>query len=323
LKPRTFRIGTWNTQGSSGRNTYNKSFLKVPLAEDIMFVEKLDILILTKTHTDRFTCSNNSLTLAQTGSSTASAGIAILAPNNGSWSASETHKLIPGHAIISKLSHSISRESFWLLAIYRDISSSPGLTSIQTLRNFYSSLSLELVKTILHIQTSEIWTGCVAAGDWNLTKHNDDRDPPKPADKMTLKHFTNIKTLCLMTDAARPGPLPSLWSCRKKNAHGTSSSRIDRIYRPLIGWNSSNPTSIPTNWSDHNLVHCTLTVCSPAVQTAKPAPRMPDPKYLNRKFWNKSLDLYKKLTENPIALEPWVAMKKELLRLSIASSQKI
>jgi hypothetical protein len=195
-----------------------------------MFIEKLDLLILTETHTDNLICSNRTLALAQTGSGTVSAGVAILAANNGSWSADKTHILIPGHAILSKLSHSISRESFWLLAVYGDISGTTKLTSVQALRKFYSDLSIKLIETILHLQNTEAWTGCLAAGDWNLTEHDDDRDPPKPTDIATKGHFANIRTLCLMTDAAGPGPLPSLWSYRKRNAHGYTASRLDRIY---------------------------------------------------------------------------------------------
>jgi hypothetical protein len=292
LKPRTFRIGTWNTQGSSRKNANNKTYRKLPLAEDIMFVEKLDLLILTETHSDNLICLNKTLALTQTGSGSATASVAILAANNGSWSTEETHILTPGHAILSKLSHSISRETFWLLAVYGNISSSPELTSVQTLRKFYSNLLTKLIETILLIQTNETWTSCIAAGDWNLTEHENDRDPPKPTDIATLKHFKDIKSLCLMTDAAGPDPLPSLWSCRRKNTHRYTSSRLDRIYRPLIGWLSANPTSIPTNWSDHNIVHCTLTVRSPSIQTAKPAPRMPDLKHLSRKFWKTTLNLY-------------------------------
>jgi hypothetical protein len=320
LKPRTFCVGTWNMQGSNGRDKTRRTYKKLPLAEDIMFVKKLSLLILTETHSEQLNTSHKTAILAQTGSGQ-TAGIAILAPNNSSWSTNKTYILIPGHAILTKLSHSISRETFWLLAIYGNISNSTKLTSTQTLRKFYSNLSQELTLSILDIQTTEPWPSCIAAGDWNLTEHSEDRDPPKPTDTCTKKHFANIKTLCLMTNAAGPGPMPSLWTYRKKNAHGITSSRLDRIYRPLIGWTSSNPTSIPTNWSDHNIMHCTMVVKSPTVQTAKPAPRMPDIKNLTKPFWRASLDSYRTLISQPIGLKPWVDMKTNLLKLGMKTAQ--
>jgi hypothetical protein len=220
-----------------------------------MFVEKLDLLILTETHSDLLLTSRRTTVLAQTGKGP-TAGVAILAPNNGSWTTDKTLVLIPGHTLLSKLSHSISRETFWVLAVYGDISSSDSLTSKQTLRKFYSKLSREFILAILNLQNDETWPGCIAASDWNMTEHENDRDPPRELDAQTKKHFADIKSLCLMADAAGSGPLPSLWTYRKKNAYMTSSSRIDRIYAPLDGWTSSHPTSIPTNWSDHNAMFC-------------------------------------------------------------------
>jgi hypothetical protein len=54
-----------------------------------MFIEKIDLLILTETHSDCLTNSRKTLTLAQSGAGTSSARVAILAQNNGSWSADQ------------------------------------------------------------------------------------------------------------------------------------------------------------------------------------------------------------------------------------------
>jgi hypothetical protein len=56
-----------------------------------------------------------------------------------------------------------------------------------------------------------------------------------------------------------------------------------------------------------------MTVKAPSVQTAKPALRMPDEKYLTKSFWDDVLSAYATLTEQPISLGPWTDLKKLML----------
>jgi hypothetical protein len=84
LKPRTFKIGMWNICSMIGHDRTNKQYHKYPIAEDLMFIEKIDILVLTETHTNDLLPTLKTSVLTQTGLTAACAGTAILAPNNSS-----------------------------------------------------------------------------------------------------------------------------------------------------------------------------------------------------------------------------------------------
>src|ERR1700745_2094512 len=113
-----------------------------------MSVEKIDILVLTETHSLELTPPRSTLVLAQTGTRAASGGVAILARNDGSWLSSDTTTLIPGHAIITKITHRKSTEAFWVLGVYADISDS--LTSLLT---FYETLRFRILDHVSDLQT--------------------------------------------------------------------------------------------------------------------------------------------------------------------------
>jgi len=53
LKNRTFQIGMWNTRGKTLYQPGCAPVDKVSIAKDIMSVEGIDLLVLTKTHTDK------------------------------------------------------------------------------------------------------------------------------------------------------------------------------------------------------------------------------------------------------------------------------
>ena len=120
LKRRAFRIGTWNTRGKtdpSGGSKFNT-------AKMIMRLEKVDVLVITETHSkeDSPPYARGLKVLAHTGVSGNRAGVAICALDTGVWSCASSEVLIPGHAIICKLYHSVSTESFRILGVYGDIS---------------------------------------------------------------------------------------------------------------------------------------------------------------------------------------------------------
>ena len=203
LKNRTFRVSTWNTRGKTMVKPGLALVNKVTTAEDIMSVESIDLLVLTETHTDKahpVTTSRRHVVLAQTGISTASAGVAILAPNNGSWSCLEALTIVPGHAILAQLNHHCSTETFWLLAVYGDVSS--GHASLLT---FYTELRNFLANFAYSPEHSASWSGCLAAGDWNAIEYPKDRTPPAVPTTLCNKitaTFRHIKSLCHLQDAA-------------------------------------------------------------------------------------------------------------------------
>jgi len=121
LKKRCFRIGTWNSRGKSGPSNLSK----FATAKMIMRLEKVDVLVLTETHsTDDSPPSVRGLNvLSHTGVGANRAGVAICALDNGHWSCHSSTVLVPGHALICELYNSVSTESFNLLGVYGDISS--------------------------------------------------------------------------------------------------------------------------------------------------------------------------------------------------------
>ena len=204
LKDRTFRIGTWNSRGKVMAKPGLAPVNKITATKDIMSVESINLLVLTETHTDKahpVMTSRRHTILVQTGISTASTGVAILAPNDGSWSCLEALTIVPGHAVLAQLNHCHSTETFWLLAVYGDVSS--GHASLLT---FYQELHNFLADFVYSPERSATWSGCLAAGDWNAVEHPNDRAPP--AAPTTARNnikctFTHVKSLCHLQDAAR------------------------------------------------------------------------------------------------------------------------
>jgi hypothetical protein len=203
LKKHAFRIGTWN-MCSQTSSLDGKRYSKTIYAEDIMFLEKVDLLILTETHAESLSVSNKSTILAQTGISTSRAGVSIIAPNNGGWSSDSTCVLVLGYAVITRVSHSVSRESFWLLAVYGNMNA-VTTGSHESLLSFYSELLTALTDFILDQDHFGLWNSCVAARDWNFVEHDTDRNPPRvplQTNKLIRQAFKDIKMLCLFADCA-------------------------------------------------------------------------------------------------------------------------
>jgi len=319
LKDRTFKVRTWNSRGKVMAKPGLPLVNKVTMAEDIMSVEGIDLLVLTETHTDKahpVITSRRHVVLAQSGKTTTSARVAILAPNDGSWSCLQALTIVPGHALLAQLNHRHSTETFWLLAIYADMSGRHAslLTFYTELRNFLADLAYSP-------EHSASWTGCLATGDWNAVKHPDDRAPrERPlASYRAVRHaLTHVKSLCHLQDAAGPnaGPQGHTFS-------GTGlapwTSRLDRIYYPLDSWWASKPTVISTLWSDHKLVWAECGITAPRVQIAKAAPRLPDTNELakNQDFWGPVLEKYNTLASGAVTLEAWMAFKKDVLTLGL------
>ena len=171
LKPRAFKIGTWNMNGLQGLDGTRK----LPLAEDLLVVEHLDLLLLTETHSSdlELSVSNKVKYLA---ASTAPilpgqhprAGITLIAANDGSWSSHDFTDIVPGYAFMTRLSHSRSTESFWFLGVYGN--NSGDLTSLTTMYRTVADSILDLIGTL----PPNSWHGCIAAGDWNFVTHPSD-----------------------------------------------------------------------------------------------------------------------------------------------------
>ena len=127
LKPRSFNIGTWNMNGLTGR-TGTTSYHKVPHLADLFSITNLDLLLVTETHcsndpfpdSSKFSILANSTRVAD--HSRPSAGVALLARKDGSWTCEEFIDIIPGYAILVSIRHSHSAEIFWILGIYGDTS---------------------------------------------------------------------------------------------------------------------------------------------------------------------------------------------------------
>ena len=176
LRKRAFRIGTWNTRGKtdpSGGSKFNT-------AKMVMKLEKVDILVITETHTkeDSPPHVRGLKVLAHTGISGNRAGVAICALDTGVWNCTSSEVLIPGHAVVCELYHSVSTESFRILGVYGDISDYSA--RIGFYQNLYNKLSDYILSVNeLSQNTASMWRGCTAAGDWNFMEKDDDRFPIK------------------------------------------------------------------------------------------------------------------------------------------------
>ena len=164
-------------------NRVNKSVY----AEELLILERIDVLVLTETHSTDFVHSRKTILLAQSGLTDHSAGIAFISRSDSRWSCTDSRVLIPGHTMLVHLYHKRSTESIWLLGVYGDASSSLPL--------FYSSLLLHLAVAIDSIPG---WSGCFAAGDWNFVTHSEDHSPPA----LMLPPFRSFATLATLWTSA-------------------------------------------------------------------------------------------------------------------------
>src|SRR5258706_2113799 len=259
LKKRCFRIGTWNSSGKSGPSNSSK----FATAKMMMQLERVDILVLTKTHStdDSPPSVRGLLVLSHSGISANRAGIAICALDNVHWSCRSSTVLVPGHALICELYNSVSTESFNLLGVYSDISSYAARTS------FYENLYTSLSNHILSYAMSSLslsdgtssrasgWQGCLAAGDWNFVEQDSDRFPfkvPSSDVRRCCLLFNDIKSLCMMTDSAGPSGSYRQHTFAQNTQGGQVFSRLDRVYCPQDGWSATPPVPIHTNHSDHH-----------------------------------------------------------------------
>ena len=305
---------------------------KIDTAKMIMKLEKVDLLVLTETHSTVTNppSSRGLRVLASTGIDPSRAGVAICAVDNGQWHCRSTNVLVPGHAILCELYNSVSTETIRLLGAYADIQNYAART--QFYENLYSALSDHVLLTnfgSLTLGPSSAngplrWSGCFAAGDWNFVESDSDRVPykiPSGDVRRCQAIFSDIKSLCLMSDTAgRTGLYKG--HTFSQNARGIHIfSRLDRVYFPTDGWTASNPVAIPTNHSDHHFVWADCFCRSPRVELAKPAPRLPPlPRLENSRFWPEVLELWTSLTSSAITLPRWSSFKKEVLRAGLAAA---
>ena len=329
LRKRTFRIGTWNTRGKSGPTGDSK----FNTAKMIMKLEKVDILVLTETHTDEASPPDvrGLKVLGHTGISNHKAGVAICALDNRGWSSLSTEVLIPGYAILCNLYHSMSTESIRVLGVYGDISD--YASRVPFYKRLYECISdhilcVRMAGMDLHPGArnhANTWDGCIAAGDWNFVERDEDRFPYKPPSGVTRecrRIFRDIKTLCKMVDVGQH------YSAYKhhtfaQNARGVNvQSRLDRIYRPRDGWKSLKPVPIKTNHSDHHFVWADCFITSPKVEIAVPAPRLLHVDKLSDEFWSRITKDWNEMTSQEIDLPAWAAFKQNVLRHGLTDTQK-
>ena len=277
-----------------------------------MSVEKIDILILTETHTLDLAPSPRTRILGQTGVSDSRGGVAIIARSSDGWTCNETYTLVDGYAILVNVTHHKSTESFWILGVYGDISLHTSLES------FYQSTLDSLTVAISPFVDDGSWTGCIAAGDWNMVSHLSDRVPARPFsayESRVSALFDDLITLCSLSDTAGPGPSLRGWTHKYARGPAVSYARLDRIYHPKRGWSSSTPVTFLTNWSDHRFVWSDCIIDRPRVELAVPAARLPT--VLDKIFWSEIDALYDKLCSKPVTLPAWSSFKSQVLSAGV------
>jgi len=313
LKNRKFKVATWNMCGQTSAKD-GKVVSKVPFTEQLMLLERLDLLVLTETHTESPQFSRGRTILGGTSLPEARAGVAMVTHSADSWECTRQEVLVEGYAVALHLTHRVSREAFWLLGVYAD--NTGGINSLIT---FYGSLRKSLSALVASLPNG-LWSGCLAAGDWNFVEHLDDCCPatvPGPRLDQLTSIFSDISALCAFRDAAGPGPRPRGWTYSRNTAAGKVFSRLDRLYVPHDGWAVESSYVLSTNWSDHRVVVSDLIVTKPVVQVATPAPRLPSLDGLSKSktFWPAVLDLWGDIDRDGRAtLERWTAFKDEVLR---------
>ena len=293
---------------------------KVPFTEQLMLLERLDLLVITETHTDAPLFSRGRTILGGTSLPEARAGVAVVAHSNGGWECTRQEVLVEGYAVALHLAHRVSREAFWLLGVYADNSG-----SINSLLTFYDSLRKGLSALVASLPSGS-WSGCVAAGDWNFIEHLGDRCPAtatNPRLESLLEIFSDISALCAFRDAAGPGPHPRGWSYSWNTGSYKAFSQLDRIYMPHNGWAAEPPYVLSTNWSDHRMVVSDLIVTKPIVQVAVPAPRLPNLDGLDKSktFWSDVLTAWSVLGRpGRVTLERWTVFKDAVLKTGLAAN---
>ena len=314
LKDHTFRIGTWNMRGKEG--TFDgRPTLKSSLAEELLLLERIDILVLTETHCVDFSVSRKATLLGHTGISPTHAGVAVISSSKSGWYCTDSHILVDGYALLLHLHHHCSAESLWILGVYGDTSNAG-----RSLCSFYSKLADALATVVLDTPD---WRGCFTAGDWNFVLHPEDRIPTPINYRVPFRSdFDYLLNVCSMSDAAGPDPFPKGWSYRYSINNSHCYSHLDRVYCPSTSWSASTPTSVPTLWSDHCIVWADCTAISPKVQMAIPASHLPDPAKLDDFFWSDVLKAYSALTDAPVSLPSWSSFKKQVLSLGSQSKAR-
>ena len=126
-----------------------------------------------------------------------------------------------------------------------------------------------------------------------------------------------------MKDIAGPEPFPSRWTHATQHAGCTYHTRLDHIYCLDALWFPDDPVSLPTLWSDHNLVWVDCTLSCPRVQMAVLADCLPPIPKLDPKFWADALEKYRMLSQSHITLASWTAFKKDVLALGISSKHHL
>ena len=301
-------------------NRNGKLASKAPFVEQLMLLERLDLMDLMETHTKDPVLSGGWVILGSTSLSESRAGVAVLAHSNGGWSCTEQVTLVDGYALLLHLSHRVSRESFWLLGVYAD-----NTKGVNSLLDFYTLLRKHLSAFVASLPGGT-WSGCVAAGDWNFMEHLHDRSPVSllnPRMEKLLAIFSDVSTLCGFRDVAGSGPCPRGWTYSQVAVSYKVFSRLDRIYVPLDGWVAEPPYVLSTNWSDHRVVISELIVTKPAVQVARPAPRLPDLDGLDKSktFWSDILTAWRDIERDGKAtLERWSAFKETVLHKGLTEN---
>ena len=313
LKPCKFRFGTWNIQGRIN----SSKRVKLYYAEQLQALEKIDLLVVTVTHSLTFACNKGTSILCQSGISNEKAGVTLISRTSHRWLCNDVQVLIPGYAILAHLTHCCSTESFWFLCVYAD--NSRHHTSLTA---FYRLLLSHLAAEICSIPN---WSGCFATGDWNFVEHPDDRTPrsPLPVPSAITQNFDKIKAICSMKDVTGPEPLPNGWTRATQRTSHMYQACLDCIYCPDALWFPNDPVSLPTLWLDHNLVLVDCTLSRPRVQMAVPADRLPPIPKLDPKFWADTLEKYKTLSQAHVNLASWMVFKKSILALSISSKHHL
>ena len=274
LKQQTFWFSTWNMLGRK-YNSATSPMPKFPFTDNLMSLEKLDILALQETHCNSLgpPKSRCSITLAHSGVSRIAARIALLTPANSSWSCTASHILAPGHALLAQLHHKKSTETVWVLCVYADSSH---------LVKFYNELVISLSSFIASLPANT-WSGCITLGNWNMVEHPHDRIPQKAPDSVfchRLCVFTDLKALCCAWDTTGVHPFPHSISFHHQASN--YSAHLDRVYFPHQACTAGKPVTVPTLWSDHCLVWAPIHITNLRVELAKPAPCLPDITTLNK-----------------------------------------
>ena len=281
---------------------------KFPFANDLMALERLNVLALQETHCDDLGPPKlrRSVTLAHSGTSRITARITLLTPANSSWSCTTSHVLIPSHALLAQLHHRKSTETVWVLCVYADSS---------RLLNFYKELVTSLSAFISSLPDKS-WSGCIALGDWNMVEHPHDRVPQKAPDSVFCRRlhiFSDLKALCCAQDAAGIRPFPRGISFH--HCASNYSAHLDRIYFPRQSCTAGTPVTVPTLWSDHCLVWAPIHITNLRVKLAKPAPRLPDMATLDKHqpFWASVMTAYDTLAASNVTLPDWISFKQTVL----------